>query len=98
MEVLRTAILDMLKRKKESIFSSSEVVKQMYPEDWDQFLPEINKEAMALHREGLLIVCDAEKYTEADLRTEVELKISRIKSFYVFRKNEKYIEAAYHRN
>ena len=79
MEVLRTAILDMLKRKKESIFSSSEVVKQMYPEDWDQFLPEINKEAMALHREGLLIVCDAEKYTEADLRTEVELKISRIK-------------------
>ncbi|WP_339864548.1 DUF3253 domain-containing protein [uncultured Algoriphagus sp.] len=79
MEVLRTAILDMLRRKKESIFSSSEVVKQMYPEDWDQFLPEINKEAMALHREGLLIVCDAEKYTEADLRTEVELKISRIK-------------------
>ncbi|MFC5623476.1 DUF3253 domain-containing protein [Algoriphagus winogradskyi] len=79
MEVLRTAILDMLRRKKDDIFSSSEVVKQMYPEDWDQFLPEINKEAMALHREGLLNVCDAEKYSEADLITEAELKISRIK-------------------
>lgn len=76
MEVLRTAILDMLRRKNNSIFNSSEVVKQMYPEDWEQFLPEINSEAMAMHREGLLNVWDAEHYTEADLRTEVELKIS----------------------
>ncbi|WPR77118.1 hypothetical protein [Algoriphagus sp. NG3] len=54
MEVLRTAILEMLRRKKGKRFTSAEVVKQLYPEDWHHFLPEINEEVRILSDEGIL--------------------------------------------
>ncbi|WP_192349848.1 hypothetical protein [Algoriphagus sp. Y33] len=56
MEVLRTAILDMLRRKKGEGFLTSEVVEQMFPEDWEEFLEEVNREAMILYREGLISI------------------------------------------
>jgi len=60
MEVLRTAILDMLRLKKGESFNSSEVVRQMYPQDWEQFLEEVNTEIFELYREGLLSIDEAE--------------------------------------
>ncbi len=54
MEILRTAILDMLRQRKGEGFTSAEVIKQMYPEDWEHFMPEINKEAELLSTEGLI--------------------------------------------
>ncbi|MCE7056021.1 hypothetical protein LZF95_15170 [Algoriphagus sp. AGSA1] len=54
MEILRTAILDMLRQRKGEGFTSAEVVKQMYPEDWKHFMPEINKETRLLSIEGLI--------------------------------------------
>jgi hypothetical protein len=42
MEVLRIAILDFCRRKKGVGFRPSEVVQQLYPEDWEQFLPELH--------------------------------------------------------
>lgn len=56
MEVLRTAILEMLRQKKGKSFNSAEVVKQMYPEDWEQFLGDVNKVVIELSEEGLLRV------------------------------------------
>lgn len=56
MEILRTAILEMLRRKKGKIFTSADVVKQLYPEDWQHFLPEINEEARLLSSEGILSI------------------------------------------
>ncbi len=56
MEVLRTAILEMLRQKKGKSFNSSEVVKQMYPEDWEQFLGDVNEVVIQLSEEGLLSV------------------------------------------
>jgi hypothetical protein len=76
MEVLRTAILDMLRRKKDKIFTSSEIVKQMYPEDWEHFLEDVNTEAIALDREGLIKICGDHNDVNSDLKTMVSLKIS----------------------
>ena len=59
MEVLRTAILDKLRRKKGKSFSTSEVVQQMYPEDWELFLEDVNTTALELYREGLVSIIDA---------------------------------------
>ena len=56
MEVLRSAILDMLRRTKGETFNSSEVVRQMFPEDWEQFMEDVNDEARSLHREGLITI------------------------------------------
>lgn len=58
MEVLRTAILDKLQRNKGKIFSTSEVVKQMYPEDWELFLDDVNSTAIELFHEGLVGIVD----------------------------------------
>lgn len=56
MEVLRTAILDMLRRKKGGILTSSEVVQRIFPEDWEQFLEDVNRETLELYREGLISI------------------------------------------
>ncbi|WP_425638878.1 DUF3253 domain-containing protein [Algoriphagus yeomjeoni] len=56
MEVLRTAILDKLQRNKGETFSTAEVVMQMYPEDWELFLEEVNTTAIALQQEGLVAI------------------------------------------
>lgn len=66
MEVLRTAILDMLRRKQEESFPSSEVVQQMFPEDWEQFLEEVNTVAMELYHEGLLQVIESKQPVRLD--------------------------------
>jgi len=54
MEVLRTAILDMLRRKQGEILTSAEVVQRMFPEDWEQFIEDVNKVAQELESEGLI--------------------------------------------
>lgn len=56
MEVLRVAILDFCRRSKESSFCPSEVVRQMYPEDWREFLPDIRVVMMEMYREGYIQV------------------------------------------
>jgi hypothetical protein len=54
MEVLRTAILDFCRRRKEAGFSPSEVVQQLYPEDWELFLPELLAVITQMASEGLI--------------------------------------------
>ena len=56
MEVLRTAILDFVRRRKGKSFCPSEVVRQMYPEDWRLFMPDIQAVMMDMYREGLIQV------------------------------------------
>ena len=56
MEVLRTAIFDFCRRSKGRYFSPSEVIRQLFPEDWELFVPEILEVMMQLYREGLIEV------------------------------------------
>lgn len=56
MEVLRMAILDYCSRRKEKTFCPSEVIRQMFPEDWELFMPEIQEVIMTMCREGLIQV------------------------------------------
>jgi hypothetical protein len=54
MEILRTAIFDFCRRKKGKPFSPKEVLAQMYPNDWERFLPEILEEMTLMHKEGVI--------------------------------------------
>jgi len=56
MEVLRTAILDWVWRKKGKSFSPLQVIQQMYPQSWEYFEPDILNEMMAMFQEGLIQV------------------------------------------
>ncbi len=56
MSVLRTAILEMCRRRKEEAFSPSEVVRQLFPQDWQMFMPDVLEEMMHMYREGLIEV------------------------------------------
>lgn len=76
MEVLRSAILDMLRRKKGETFNSSEVVRQMFPEDWEQFLEDVNDEAKSLSREGLITISTDKSDVDSDPANALTLEIS----------------------
>lgn len=56
MDVFRVAILNFCNRKKGKSFCPSEVVGQMFPQDWQLFLPDIREEMMAMYREDLIQV------------------------------------------
>lgn len=56
MDVLRTAILDFCRRRENMPFSPAEVVRQMFPEDWELFMEEIREAMMQLYQEGLILV------------------------------------------
>jgi len=53
-EVLKTAILQFLWRKKGSSFSPEEVLIQLYPEDWELFIPEMLETLMEMREAGLV--------------------------------------------
>lgn len=56
MDVLKTAILEMCRQKKNEAFCPSEVLKLMFPEDWEQFIEEVNATAREMSREGLILI------------------------------------------
>lgn len=56
MEVLRVAIMDYCRRKKGKPFCPSEVVRQMFPEDWELFMEDIHNEMVFLFQEELIHV------------------------------------------
>lgn len=78
MEVLRTAILEMWRQKKKNAFCPSEVVKRMYPEDWDQFLEEVKSVAIEMNREGLILITQNGKPIDPDSDPVGPIWISRI--------------------
>lgn len=61
MDILRIAILDMLRRKKSAPFSPVGVVQQMYPEDWQHFMDDVLLKMMEIYREGLLEVTEDDR-------------------------------------
>jgi Fe2+ or Zn2+ uptake regulation protein len=54
MEVLRTAIFQLMQRRKKEGFMPAEVVQQLYPEDWEVFLPDLYDTLITMHQAGLV--------------------------------------------
>jgi len=78
MEVLRTAILEMCRQKKNDPFCPSDVVKRMFPEDWEEFLEEVKSVAMELNREGSILILQNEKPIDPEFQPIGQIWISRI--------------------
>lgn len=75
MEVLRTAILDFCRRRKGKDFSPSEVVRQLFPQDWELFLPDILQVAAQMAQEGLIQLCLDGNPVLADQPFDEEIRI-----------------------
>ncbi|SIN75585.1 hypothetical protein SAMN05444394_1513 [Algoriphagus halophilus] len=41
MDILKTALLEMCRKKKRSFFYPDLIIQEMYPEDWRHFYPEL---------------------------------------------------------
>ena len=41
MDILKTALLEMCRKNKKEFFYPEDILKIMYPEDWDKFLPDL---------------------------------------------------------
>lgn len=55
MNVLRTAILDWCRRSGGTSFLAGDVLRSMFPEDWELFVEDLVEELMQMHREGILV-------------------------------------------
>lgn len=80
MEVLRTAILDKLRRTKGRSISTSEIVKQMYPEDWELFLDDVNSVALEMCKEGVLNIISADQSMTLDSSNSKDLQLKPTKN------------------
>ncbi len=56
MNVLRIAILDFCRRSKETPFCPADIVRQMFPEDWELFIEDVLNELALMHQEGLVVL------------------------------------------
>ncbi|EAZ82857.1 hypothetical protein [Algoriphagus machipongonensis] len=54
MNILKTAILDMCRRNKNSFFPAVNVIRQMFPMDWKAFIPELQEVLISMHKDGEL--------------------------------------------
>jgi hypothetical protein len=54
MNVLRIAILDFCRRKKGKSFYPSEIVRQMFPQDWELFVENLQEELAIMENENLI--------------------------------------------
>lgn len=78
MEVLRTAILDFCRRRKGKSFCPSEVVRQMYPEDWRLFMPDIQETMMDMYREGFIQVTQGGELVDPNYPPKGPVRISSL--------------------
>lgn len=54
--ILRQAILEMLRMQRNSSFCPSKVVRWIYPQHWRHFMEDVQVEMMELYREGKIDV------------------------------------------
>jgi len=54
--ILETAIMEMGRQRNGNNFCPSEIVRWMYPQDWREFMPDIQQEMMRLYNDGKIIV------------------------------------------
>ncbi len=77
MEVLRTAIFELMRRRKGKGFFPAEVVQQLYPEDWEVFLPELYETLIAMHQSGLVDLVIDRKSVNLSAENFHKLKIRK---------------------
>ncbi len=57
-DILETAILEMGRQKQHCPFSASEILRWVYPQDWQQFFPELLATLEKLQKEGKIDLLD----------------------------------------
>jgi len=59
MNILETALLEMCRERKKEFFYPEDIIRQMYPEDWKHFLPELDSLIKYLLRIGQVEIQDS---------------------------------------
>jgi hypothetical protein len=77
--ILEIAILEMGRMKNGKSFSSSEVVKWIYPQDWSSFLPDLLEAMIILYKEGKIRTAHNEIPVAPDEKNIGFLQITLIK-------------------
>lgn len=54
--ILETAIMEMGRQRNGNNFCPSEIVRWLFPQDWRQFMPDIQAEMMRLYDEDKIVV------------------------------------------
>ncbi|MEX0883596.1 MAG: DUF3253 domain-containing protein [Cyclobacteriaceae bacterium] len=73
--ILNLAILEMAKRKNGASFCPSEVVRWIYPADWQFFMGDVNEAMMDLYRGGWINVTQKDKAIDPNFLPQGPVKI-----------------------
>ncbi|MDF2158033.1 DUF3253 domain-containing protein [Algoriphagus sp. CAU 1675] len=76
MDILETAILEMCRKQKGKSFCPSEVVQQMFPEDWSLFMEDVLEAMMGLYRRDRILVTQNGEPVSRDRTPEGPVRIS----------------------
>lgn len=76
MEVLRTAIVDFCKRRKGTTFYPSEIVRMMFPQDWELFVEDLEAELKKMQEENLIEIRQDDKRLTPEQNSDGPVSIS----------------------
>lgn len=75
MEILKIAILEFCRKTKGELFDSVEVLKVLYPQDWEHFKTELKAAAVELSRDGKILLFQDGQLITDKLVSEHEFEI-----------------------
>lgn len=75
MDILKIAILEYFRSKRVDHFHADEVLKVLYPEDWEHFRPELKMAALELSRDGKILIFQDGLLVSEELISENEFEI-----------------------
>ncbi|MEN2282006.1 hypothetical protein AAGF08_07685 [Algoriphagus sp. SE2] len=56
MDILQTALLEMCRKRRNIFFYPEDIIREMFPEDWRHFLPELESLINSLYKRGVIEV------------------------------------------
>ncbi|UJP67068.1 DUF3253 domain-containing protein [Mongoliitalea daihaiensis] len=76
---LRQAIFEMIRMRHDRSFCPSEVVRWIFPQDWELFMQDVREEMMEMYREGLILVTQKGNAIDPSTEPKGPVRISRKK-------------------
>lgn len=75
MDILETALLEMCRKRKKNFFNPEDIIREMFPEDWKHFLPELESLIKSLYIGGKIEIEESHEDSSISLNKNARFKI-----------------------
>ncbi|WP_296702732.1 hypothetical protein [Algoriphagus sp.] len=78
MDILETALLEMCRKRKKIFFNAEDIIREMFPEDWEHFLPELESLIISFYKSGKIEIEDSPNENPVSIKMNRSLRIKCI--------------------